>query len=155
MADLPLPAGPHEHDLGVLQLTKNLLDERGALQVNSPGRSSIGCREESGRCDPRGRAALLLVGADGGVALLQSRRQVGRRRLRASDMAVLAIASKAFQEARPQHGVTFGGRVGKEALDVGFGLPRGAIEVQAQHMQHAKERPDVRCRDGLVPRCRR
>ena len=46
-------------------------------------------------------------------------------------------------------GVSVRRREGEHAPNVRFGLSRRAVEVEAQHVESAQERPDVGCRDGF------
>ena len=152
IADLPLPAGSgHEHDLGRLQRVEHFLHERGALQVKvrADGRADS-AKNEAGVI-LEGEEDALLVRADRRVALLQFA-PAGRPDASCAPRTwqCWRRQARSFQETRCRaNGVALGHRVGQEALDVRFRLTRGAIKVQAQHMQHAKERPDVGRRDGV------
>ena len=46
-------------------------------------------------------------------------------------------------------GVSVRRREGEHAPNVRFRLSRRAVEVEAQHVESAQERPDVGCRDGF------
>ena len=87
----------------------------------------------------------LLICAYWGVSVLQRCRQIGpaeapgfgHRRARDAKQFVPRGGSAS-------HRIPIGHGMSKEAFDVGFGLTRRAVQVEAQHVQHAQERPEIR-----------
>ena len=138
----------HEHDLSVLERVEDFLHECRASQMKIAPERRAYCAQDGFGVIAKRLEHAAVVGADHAVARQRGGGQViaaqaatgNHRRARLYDQLVPGSAGA-------RHGVSVRRREGEHAPDVRFRLSRRAVEVEAQHVESAQERPDVGCRD--------